>query len=73
VAARLREEPGGSICVGGSPSLVRSLLEAGPLDELTLMISPVVPGGGRKRLASRFGMADSARHLLPERGSVFFG
>jgi dihydrofolate reductase len=46
----LREQPGGSIGVGGSPSLVRSLLEAGLLDELTLMISPVVAGGGRQRL-----------------------
>src|SRR5919198_1237353 len=34
----------------GSPSLVRSLIEQGLLDELTLMISPVVAGGGRKRL-----------------------
>ncbi|HEY2262261.1 MAG TPA: dihydrofolate reductase family protein [Streptosporangiaceae bacterium] len=48
--AGLREQPGGSIGVGGSPSLVRSLLEAGLLDELTLMISPVVAGGGRQRL-----------------------
>ena len=32
------------------PSLVRSLIEQGLLDELTLMISPVVAGGSRKRL-----------------------
>ncbi len=48
--ADLREQDGGTIGVGGSPSLVRSLIEAGLLDELTLMISPVVAGGGRKRL-----------------------
>ena len=48
--ARLREQDGGTIGVTGSPSLVRSLIEAGLLDELTLMISPVVAGGGRKRL-----------------------
>jgi Dihydrofolate reductase len=48
--AELRQQDGGTIGVGGSPSLVRSLLEAGLLDELTLMISPVVAGGGRKRL-----------------------
>jgi dihydrofolate reductase len=48
--ADLRQRDGGTIGVGGSPSLVRSLLEAGPLDELTLMISPVVAGGGRRRL-----------------------
>ena len=29
---------------------MRSLIEAGLLDELTLMISPVVAGGGRGRL-----------------------
>jgi dihydrofolate reductase len=48
--AELREQDGGTIGVGGSPSLVRSLIEAGLLDELTLMISPVVAGGGRARL-----------------------
>jgi dihydrofolate reductase len=47
---RLREEPGGTIGVAGSPSLVRSLIDLGLLDELTLMISPVVAGGGRRRL-----------------------
>ena len=46
----LRQKPGGTIGVGGSPSLVRSLLELGLLDELTLMISPVVVGGGGQRL-----------------------
>jgi dihydrofolate reductase len=47
---RLRQQPGGTIGVAGSPSLVRSLIQAGLLDELTLMISPVVAGGGRARL-----------------------
>jgi dihydrofolate reductase len=46
----LREQDGGTIGVGGSPALVRSLISEGLLDELTLMISPVVAGGGRKRL-----------------------
>ena len=46
----LREQDGGTIGVGGSPSVVRSLISLGLLDELTLMISPVVAGGGRKRL-----------------------
>ena len=48
--ADLRQQDGGTIGVGGSPSLVRSLIDEGLLDELTLMISPVVAGGGRKRL-----------------------
>lgn len=46
----LRRRDGGTIGVGGSPSLVRSLVEQNLLDELTLMIHPVVAGGGRKRL-----------------------
>jgi dihydrofolate reductase len=48
--AELRQQDGGTIGIAGSPSLVRSLIEQGLLDELTLMISPVVAGGGRKRL-----------------------
>jgi dihydrofolate reductase len=48
--AELREQEGATIGTAGSPSLVRSLIEQGLLDELTLMISPVVAGGGRKRL-----------------------
>ena len=48
--AGLRQQDGGTIGIAGSPSLVRSLIGLGLLDELTLMISPVVAGGGRKRL-----------------------
>jgi dihydrofolate reductase len=48
--ARLRQQEGGTIGTAGSPSLVRSLLDQGLLDELTLLIHPVVAGGGRKRL-----------------------
>jgi dihydrofolate reductase len=48
----LRQQEGGSIGVAGSPTLVRSLLDQGLLDELILMISPVIAGGGRKRLFS---------------------
>lgn len=52
----------GTIGTTGSPTLVRSLIAAGLLNELTLMISPVVVGGGRKRLfpndaeLTRFGL-----------------
>lgn len=48
--SELRQQDGGTIGTTGSPTLVRSLITAGLLDELTLMISPVVVGGGRKRL-----------------------
>ena len=46
----LKQQDGGTIGTAGSPGLVRSLIELGLLDELTLMISPVVAGGGRARL-----------------------
>jgi dihydrofolate reductase len=45
---RLKAEPGGTIGVQGSPTLVRALLEADLLDELTLAIHPVVVGAGKK-------------------------
>jgi dihydrofolate reductase len=48
--SELREQDGGTIGTAGSPGLVRSLIRLGLLDELTLMISPVVAGGGRARL-----------------------
>lgn len=47
---RLRRETGGTIGTGGSPTLVRSLIVQGLVDELVLMVSPVVAGGGRQRL-----------------------
>lgn len=46
--ARLKRQPGKTIGVHGSPSLVRSLLHNGLLDELTLMIYPVVAGSGER-------------------------
>jgi dihydrofolate reductase len=47
---RLKEDEGKNISVAGSPGLVASLLAQGLLDELELMINPVVAGGGRKKL-----------------------
>ncbi|MGO8883830.1 MAG: dihydrofolate reductase family protein [Streptosporangiaceae bacterium] len=44
----LKEQPGRSIQMPGSPTLVRSLLRCGLLDELALMIHPVVLGSGMR-------------------------
>ncbi len=52
--ARLKQEEGGDIVISGIGALVRSLLQYGLLDELKLMIHPVVVGGG-KRLFEDFG------------------
>jgi dihydrofolate reductase len=46
--AALREKPGGDIYVYGSLSLVRSLLTAGLVDELVVMIEPITLGGGKR-------------------------
>ncbi|MGW3625071.1 dihydrofolate reductase family protein [Streptomyces sp. NPDC000880] len=43
----LRETDGGDLLVMGSPTLVRSLLREGLVDELRLMIMPVILGGGK--------------------------
>jgi dihydrofolate reductase len=43
---RLKRQPGKDIVVSGSATLVRSLLREGVLDELRLMIHPVVVGSG---------------------------
>jgi dihydrofolate reductase len=45
---RLKQQPGKNIGVAGSPTLVRSLLQSDLLDELTLMIHPVVVGSGKR-------------------------
>lgn len=43
----LRERAGGNVAVWGSAQLVRSLFEADLVDELHLMIEPIVLGGGK--------------------------
>ena len=43
----LREADGGNLLVMGSPTLVRTLLHEGLVDELRLMIEPVILGGGK--------------------------
>ncbi len=56
---KLKGQPGKDIGVAGSPTLVRSLLQQDLLDELQLMVHPVVAGSG-KRL---FGDGDELKRL----------
>ena len=44
----LKRKPGKDITVAGSPTLVRSLLQKDLLDELTLLIHPVIAGKGKR-------------------------
>lgn len=46
--SRLKQQPGKNIGVAGSPTLVRALLQDDLIDELTLMIHPVVVGSGKR-------------------------
>ncbi|HEV7376875.1 MAG TPA: dihydrofolate reductase family protein [Pyrinomonadaceae bacterium] len=62
--ARLKQQPGKNIGVAGSPTLVESLLQNDLLDELTLMIHPVVAGSGKRlfrdgRTLKRLKLVDS--------------
>jgi len=45
---RLKQQPGTNIGTGGSSTLVRSLLQQNLLDDLILMIHPVVVGKGKR-------------------------
>lgn len=46
--AALRKQAGGDLVVWGSASLVTALLGAGLVDELNLMIEPILLGGGKR-------------------------
>jgi dihydrofolate reductase len=46
--AKLKQQPGKDISIVGSGTLVRSLLADGLLDELGLMVHPIVLGSGKR-------------------------
>jgi dihydrofolate reductase len=46
--AEIRDRPGPDVVILGSATLVRSLLGRGLIDELTLVVHPVVLGRGRR-------------------------
>ena len=45
---KLKQQSGKDISITGSPTLVRSLLQDGLLDELRLMVHPIVVGSGKR-------------------------
>lgn len=57
--AALREQPGGNLVIMGSGRLIRSLLPHGLVDELFLMIHPLVLGSGQRL----FGPDDGVHRL----------
>jgi dihydrofolate reductase len=46
--SELKRQPGKDIVISGSGALVRSLLKEGLIDELRLLVHPVVVGGGKR-------------------------
>jgi dihydrofolate reductase len=60
----LKEEDGDDLHVIGSPGLVQALLALGLIDELSLMIGPVLAGGGKRLFGD-----DGARRRLRLTGS----
>jgi dihydrofolate reductase len=49
--AKVKAQPGGDILVNGSGQLVRTLLDHGLVDELRLMVFPIVLATGRRLFA----------------------
>ena len=45
---KLKQQPGKDLGITGSATLVRSLLQVDLLDELSLMVHPIVAGSGRR-------------------------
>ena len=46
--ASLKEEPGQNILIGGSAALAKSLIEHNLIDEIRMLIHPIVIGGGKR-------------------------
>jgi dihydrofolate reductase len=63
--SKLKQQPGGSILVAGSVQLVRTLLDHGLVDELRLMVFPVVLGKGKRLFDD--GLGKSALQLVESR------
>jgi dihydrofolate reductase len=58
--ATLKQRPGGQIIITGSSTLVRSLLRVNLLDELRLLVCPVVVGTGKRLFPDGCDPADLA-------------
>ncbi len=62
--ARLKQQPGKDIVIAGSSTLTAGLLQTGLLDELRIMVNPVILGQGRSLFA---GAGKTSLQLLKTR------
>jgi dihydrofolate reductase len=69
-ASRLRQRLDGNIVVHGSPQLARTLIEHDLVDELRLMVYPVILGAGKRLFADT---ADQKRMRLTDATMVGAG
>ena len=78
---RLKAEPGNNIGISGSPTLVRWLLHQGLLDELNLVVCPIVAGRGMRlfeeegepvplELVESAAFANGVQHLVYQPANV---
>jgi dihydrofolate reductase len=58
MVAKLKDEVDGDILVGGSGQLVQTLLDKGLVDELRLMIFPIIVGEGNHLFGSQRDMSE---------------
>lgn len=63
--ARLKQQPGGELQVHGSPGLAQTLLQKGLVDELNLLVFPVILGAGKRLFGS--GTVPTAFELVSSR------
>jgi dihydrofolate reductase len=62
--ARLKQQPGGDIVIMGSSALTVGLMQSGLVDELRIMVNPVILGQGRSLFA---GATKTSLELLETR------
>ncbi|MFC5139315.1 dihydrofolate reductase family protein [Actinomycetospora rhizophila] len=65
----LRGEPGGIVLVWGSLALMRTLIDAGQVDELDLFVAPIALGAGTPLAGRPLGLRQIAGEIFPEGGA----